>query len=616
MLAWVGNLRFSSADLMRGKPVMALVSQQFQITLKDLKAILEPLEDEFPHLTRQPDRLFVMWFMRAYATADTSKAADALPGPNREKGIDALFVDTTYHRVILVQGKYRTTENPKPEGWPDIIELIEAAEALAGPRDKLDEFCDGIDERVQDLLKGAHARLRTGEYDLEVVYATSGSISPNHKSRAKSRTARIEIGSDRYARFVPYTRAEVLGLVDDELDGSTPPLPPIVLPIASKSVMEHVEPVVGRKSGLTMWVFTVKGFELANRVKPYRLLIFNSNVRGFLGLAETGISRDILTTIEESPHQFSLVNNGITMLATTAKPDRVKGQPVVVIDGAQIVNGQQTTRVLEAAGKEARDVSVLVRVIEVPAGVLPQSSGGDSLTDRIVRATNRQNRITAADLKSNHPKQVWLGHELEKLGYRYLRKREARTETAAGPRAREELKKSNLARAVASCLNEGWGLGGEERRFDLLYDKIFWSKDPWYYALCYVFFSRVTELASGSGERTWARFAVVRFLWQKLEKDLRKSRKVVVPALRRADESAIVESLDSAIESVMDGAIEYFAVARQTATGEQEDAQKLFKRADAYEGFERWWRSQKNTRRNALNQSIKDLRKALRDSDA
>ena len=65
-------------------------------------------------------------------------------------------------------------------------------------------------------------------------------------------------------------------------------------------MLEHTESV-GKNSVITMWVFTVKGFELAKRVKPHRLRIFNANVRGFLGLAETGISRDILTPIESFP---------------------------------------------------------------------------------------------------------------------------------------------------------------------------------------------------------------------------------------------------------------------------------------------------------------------------
>ena len=153
----------------------------------------------------------------------------------------------------------------------------------------------------------------------------------------------------------------------------------------------------------------------------------------------------------------------------------------MIVDEAQIVNGQQTTRVLEAAGKDGAGVSVLVRVIEVPPRVTPESGKQDSLTSRIVKATNNQNKTTAADLKSNDPKQVWLEEQLEVLGYRYLRKREARSETAAGPRAREELKKTDLAIAVSCCLDERWAVGGAEARWGPLYDKIFWSKDPWYY---------------------------------------------------------------------------------------------------------------------------------------
>jgi hypothetical protein len=587
------------------------VSQQFTIGLDDLAAVLEPIEDEFPAL--KPDRFFVLWFVRAFGSGDMAQAAEALPGPNREKGLDAVFIDHSYRRIVLVQGKYRTALSPASENWSDIIELIDAAACLAGEKQKFDDFCHGIDERVKALLKQARSRLLGKEdWDLDVCYATSGFISSNHRSRALRRAERIELGPDKNARFVPYTRSEVLGLVEREMDGPTPPVPPIVLPMTSRSNMEHVERVGNRASKLTMWVFSVNGRDFAKRVKPYRMRIFNANVRGFLGIGEEGINREILTTIEKSPHHFALVNNGVTMLASEAKPDRRGGIDVMVVHEPQIVNGQQTTRVLEAANDHARRVSVLVRVIEVPPTMLDEMSGDESLTNRIVKATNRQNRITAADLKSNHRTQVWLEKELEQLGYRYVRKRESRQETSAGPRARKQLKKEALARAVASCENDTWGLRGQEPLFDEHYDTVFASKDPWLYALRFVLFDHVSTTAKSSAEKTWARFAVVRFIWKRLGKDLKRHRKVLVPALQRPGRSPAIQSpLDKLVNSVSSEAVAYFRAKGRNEAGERVDVQKFFKRAGAYEGFETWWRSQRNKHRTQFNQAANELRGAL-----
>ena len=131
--------------------------------------------------------------------------------------------------------------------------------------------------------------------------------------------------------------------------------------------------------------------------------------------------------------------------------------------------------------------------------------------------------------------------------------------------------------------------------------------------LCYVVFKRVSLLAKESGERTWARFTVVRFLWEKLEKDLRIHRKTVVPALRQPDKwPKIVAALDKAIEAVMLEAVAYYGAKGRNAKGEREDAQKFFKRAESYEAFNTWWRGSKNKHRAALKTASASLLRELK----
>ena len=282
-------------------------------------------------------------------------------------------------------------------------------------------------------------------------------------------------------------------------------------------------------------------------------------------------------------------------------------------DEPQIVNGQQTTRVLEEAGTKARKVSVLVRVIEVPPELAGELSGDGSLTGQIVKATNRQNRISSADLKSNERKQVWLQQELEQLGYRYIRKREARAETAAGPRAKIQLKKEWLARAVASCEYDTWGLKGQEPLFAEYYSKIFASKDPWYYALCYELFDRITVMSKKSSVRTWARFAAIRFVWKQLGVDLRRNRRLVVRSLQRSGKrDAIVQALDKVLSVVLAESVAYYDKKGENLAGEREDVQKFFKRADAYGSFETWWRSRNNTHRADFQDAKRQLLRAMK----
>lgn len=100
----------------------------------------------------------------------------------------------------------------------------------------------------------------------------------------------------------------------------------------------------------------------------------------------------------------------------------------------QIINGQQTTRILAAEDRRAEKATVLVRVIRIPRGEAGSRDRFEQLVSQIVEATNWQNVIRASDLMSNDRQQIILERELRKLGYQYLRKRQTKREArrAAG----------------------------------------------------------------------------------------------------------------------------------------------------------------------------------------
>jgi hypothetical protein len=74
----------------------------------------------------------------------------------------------------------------------------------------------------------------------------------------------------------------------------------------------------------------------------------------------------------------------------------------------------------------------------------------------------------------------------------------------------------------------------------------------------------------------------------------------------------ISDSFDSIVGAVMIEAVAYYNAKAIAASGEPEDAQKFFKHAGTYEGFETWWRGKKNEHRAALALAKKDLTAALK----
>lgn len=112
-----------------------------------------------------------------------------------------------------------------------------------------------------------------------------------------------------------------------------------------------------------------------------RKSLFNDNVRDYQG--DTTINGEILSTIQNSPQQFVLMNNGITIVCNKA----ISSNRKVTITNPQVVNGCQTCNVLYLAYKQSidlEDIYITVKVI---------STKKADITNQIVRGTNRQNIV-------------------------------------------------------------------------------------------------------------------------------------------------------------------------------------------------------------------------------
>jgi len=118
--------------------------------------------------------------------------------------------------------------------------------------------------------------------------------------------------------------------------------------------------------------------------------IFESNVRGYQP-DSTINTRIYQSLIDPQSANFWLLNNGVTIIAPRTQQ---AGHLRLSIDDPQIVNGLQTSRVIFGYfGEEDRpdeNRTVLVRVIETT---------DLALQDRIIRATNSQNKMASASLR-------------------------------------------------------------------------------------------------------------------------------------------------------------------------------------------------------------------------
>jgi len=168
------------------------------------------------------------------------------------------------------------------------------------------------------------------------------------------------------------------------------------------------------------YLAAVPGPLLAEIYGRYGARLLEQNVRSFLQ-ARGKVNQGIIKTIHETPEMFFAYNNGLTATASDIKleegPDGVPG--IKSLQDFQIVNGGQTTAsVLYAKDNPPRGATAtdLSRVFVQMKLSIVKPDLVEQVVPRISEYANTQNRISTADLFSNHPFHL----EMEKISRRMV----------------------------------------------------------------------------------------------------------------------------------------------------------------------------------------------------
>lgn len=129
--------------------------------------------------------------------------------------------------------------------------------------------------------------------------------------------------------------------------------------------------------------------------------LLEQNVRSFLQ-ARGKVNKGIRHTILEDSKRFFAYNNGLTTTAEGVKIESTSTGPVITeLKNLQIVNGGQTTASLFSAGKKDKadlsNISVQMKL------TVASSNEAKKVIPNIARYANSQNKVSEADLFSNHP---------------------------------------------------------------------------------------------------------------------------------------------------------------------------------------------------------------------
>ena len=143
--------------------------------------------------------------------------------------------------------------------------------------------------------------------------------------------------------------------------------------------------------------------------------LFSANFRDFMGVyGKKSINAEMKKSAEQSPRNFWVYNNGITIL--THKIEKATKRSLT-LRGMSIINGAQTTGVLGQVGSEN------IREVRVPCRIV-QCTDQDLIAD-IISFNNTQNEMKSFDLRSRDVVQKRLRLELDEFAVPYVHRRSA-----------------------------------------------------------------------------------------------------------------------------------------------------------------------------------------------
>jgi hypothetical protein len=347
----------------------------------------------------------LVWVMSMYLDEPDSKmlGIDCLTDQPNDKKLDFVFLDTEDRRLVFAQGFYSEKNGGGAPANKASDLNTAAAWLISGDLEK-------VPKELADVIRSCRVALEAGDIDsIELLYVHNLTESKNVRDELETAKNHLTKGLDK---FEVQITAKEIGLEECErlfVAKESGILVKDQLTIPSDIKFEEI----GRTWKAA--IVSLPANWLYEQFHHYGQPLFSANYRGFLGVSKRRkINAAIKQTAENSPEDFWVYNNGITLLTLEYKPNRDK---TTSITGCSIINGAQTSGSISQIDKKKNDLSkvrVLARIVACK----------DSETVRsIVRFNNTQNEITTWDQYSNTETQKRLADEFNALNHRYSLKR-------------------------------------------------------------------------------------------------------------------------------------------------------------------------------------------------
>jgi hypothetical protein len=328
-------------------------------------------------------------------------ATNALTDGSDDKKADLVFVSLEHELAVIAQG-YRA-KVPQPEAPANKAADLNTAATWVLSR-PLEDLPPSLRPAAKELRQALSDRkIRTLQFwyvhnceesenvarELKTVELTAaGAITQHYPDVGVEDIATVEIGATTLEEWYQS----------------------LSTPILVQDVFTVPIPAGGFEVGGADWnafVTTVPGKWLHEVFAAHKSKLFSANVRGYLGStrSDANINNGMKETAASDPSRFWPFNNGLTALVHSFEPHL--DEHTLTIRGLSIVNGAQTTGAVGTLKMPPKED------LTVPARFVKCDDAGTVRS--IIRYNNSQNRVQAADFRSNDAVQRRLREEFKRI---------------------------------------------------------------------------------------------------------------------------------------------------------------------------------------------------------
>ncbi len=398
-----------------------VLDERFVPLLPPLQGNQNPADNQ----QKQLSRAFNAFVLQKMFDLSATEAADCVVDDFADNGIDGIYYKADEEILYLLQSKLKNSEDFK-QG--------EAQSYAHGVRLIVEQNLDNFNQCVKDKAGYIDNALdHCSQIKLIIAYTGNG-ITQTARTVLQQFVGDDNLEEERISEEIVYIdsrkvedwlrQEKAIGLVNTRIKLSH-----------SSTIGEPRKTVIG----------LARIDDLVKLHNEHDKALYQKNIRYFIGAGRRGVNHAIKQTLERSPEEFHLLNNGITAVCTSIEPKKSKGgYKDYVVAGLSVVNGAQTISSAAQCKQENPDLDT--SAAKVMMTVILISSHGD-FHKIVTKARNLQNPVDLSNFAALDDTQERLRQEMALYGYDYHYRPQQPTSGNA-----PIIGISNVARALA-CLN-------------------------------------------------------------------------------------------------------------------------------------------------------------------